>query len=159
MTEVITIIYTSYNQCIPVNHSVPPLAARQEGPPPNPMEVPRAARSGVYVDRAAPKRCRVACPIFKRLRKNWNPNPAAPRPQDPTKSRSTTTIRPANEGPDLLIVKVSATTTKLKWRQNYHVTSAILQHFIIWFHIPVDVPQCAQLCSKWGIVVYGTCAL
>ena len=54
-TIVITIIYTSYMQCIPVNHSVPPLAARQEGPPPNPMEVPRAARSGVYVDRAAPK--------------------------------------------------------------------------------------------------------
>ena len=118
------------------------------------MEVPRAARSGVYVDRAAPKFDRqlgcAAVELAVQFQSDWEKSETLIlRPQDPTKYHSRTTVRPTNEGPDLFFVKMSATTTKLKWRQNYHVTSAIL-HFIICFHIPVGVPQCVQLCSEWG---------
>ena len=43
-------MYIYYMQCIPIYYFGPLSTARQETPPPNPG-VPRAARSGVYVDR------------------------------------------------------------------------------------------------------------
>ena len=114
---------------------MPPSSARQATPPPNPGES-REQRDQICWS-CWPEiwqATRGACPIWERLEKI------------PAKSHGRTTVRPAKEGPDVLCLEVSAkpsadTSNEMKWRQKYHATSAILQNFIIWFHITVGVSQ------------------
>ena len=96
-------IYIYYMQCIPIDYFRPLSTARQETLPPN-LGFPRAARSGVYVDRIAPKSDgqlgRAAAVVPVQSQSDWNKYKAGiSQPRDPTKSRGGTTARTAENGP------------------------------------------------------------
>ena len=108
MTRVIEII------CIPIDYLGPLSAARQEIPPRNPWG-PKSRKIRCVHWSCRPKIwqatrqscCRDTCPISERLEKKESKARILP-PQDPTTSYGGTTARPAEEGPDVLCVEMSA---------------------------------------------------
>ena len=99
-------------QCIPIDY-FGPCQLRGKKPHRQIPGVPRAARSGVYVDRIAPKSDRqlgkavAVMPV--QSQSDWKKSKARiSQPQDPTKSRGGTTARTAEKGPDVLRVEMSA---------------------------------------------------
>ena len=105
-------IYMYYMQCIPIDYFGPLTTARQETPPPNPGDpASREIRRVCWLCRpeiwqaTRQSCCRDARPISERLEKNYK---ARISPRDPTKSRGRTTVRPAEKGPDVLRVEMSA---------------------------------------------------
>ena len=102
-------IYIYYMQCIPIDYLGPLSAAWQEAPPPNPWGPKgREIRRVCWLCR--PKNWQATrqscCPISE---SDWKKSKARiSQPQDPTKSRGGTTAHPAEEGPDVLHVEMSA---------------------------------------------------
>ena len=103
-------IHTYYMQCIPIDYLGPLSAARQETPPPNPggpesREIRRvcwSCRAEIWLGRTA-----AVMPV--QSQSDWKKSKARiSQPRDPTKSRGGTTARPAEKGPDVLPVEMSA---------------------------------------------------
>ena len=105
-------VHIYYMQCIPIDYFGPLSTARQEIPPPNPgdpesREIRRVCWSyRPEIWQATRQICyRDARPISERLEKS---KARISQSRDPTKSRGRTTVRPAEIGPDVLRVEMSA---------------------------------------------------
>ena len=90
-------------QCNPIDYLGPLSAARQETPPPNPG-VPRAARSGVNVERVAPtsdmQLDRAAAVMPVQSQSDWKKSKARiSQPRDPTKSQGGDNHLPSRRRP------------------------------------------------------------
>ena len=112
-TYIYIYIYIYYMQCIPIDYILGPCQLRGKKPHRQIPGVPRAARSGVYVDRIAPKSDRqlgrAAAVMPVQSQSDWKRSKARiSQPRDPTKSRGGTTARTAEKGPDVLRVEMSA---------------------------------------------------
>ena len=111
-THIYICIYIYYMQCIPIDYFGPLSTVRQETTR-QISGIPRAMRTSVYVDRIAPKSDRLlgraAAVMPVQSQSDWKKSKAQiSQPQDPTKSRWGTTARPAEKGPDVLRVEMSA---------------------------------------------------
>ena len=146
-------IYIYYMQCIPIDYFGPLSTAGQETPPPNPRgpesckirivcwsyrpEIWQATRQSCCLD-AHP----ISEPLEKSKARIW-------QPRDLTKSRRGTTARPAEKGPDVLCVEMSAKanlplaqTPPPTWSDARNtINQCSSQCSIIFFHIPVGVSQ------------------
>ena len=99
-------------QCIPINYFGPLSTARQETPPPNPggpesREIRRVCwsyRPEIW-QATLQSCCRDARPTSEWLEKS---KARISQPRDPAKSRGGTTARPAEKGPGVLRVEMSA---------------------------------------------------